>query len=72
MSAAKDLCSIDHHKFTLVRPFVGAYNQFGTNRILAHVIPFLAVTLVGQPLITTLLPTRPSLHRLHLKPMPVN
>ena len=46
MSVAKDLCPIDHHKFTSVRPFVGPYNQFGANRILAHVFPFLAVTLV--------------------------
>ncbi len=65
MSAAKDLCSIDHHKFTLVRPFVGAYNQFGTNRILAHVIPFLAVTLVvTQHVIEKArLPQRPFLAR---------
>jgi hypothetical protein len=46
VSAAKDLCAIDHHKFALVRPFIGAYNQSGPHGILAHVFPFLAVTLV--------------------------
>jgi len=40
VSAAKDSRAIDHHKFTLVRPLIGAY------RILAHIFPFLAVTLV--------------------------
>jgi hypothetical protein len=46
VSAAKDLCAVDHHKFTLVRPFIGPYNQSGPHRILAHVFSFLAVTLV--------------------------
>jgi hypothetical protein len=52
VSAATDLCPIDSHKLTLIGPFVGPYNQSGTNRILAHLFPFLAVTLfVAQDVI---------------------
>ena len=65
MSVAKDLCSIDHHKFNLVRPFVGAYNQFGTNRFSRTYSHFQAVTLVvTQHVIEkSRLPQRPFLAR---------